>query len=319
MGTNLSIAQGLQDANTVYTTKYEELYGDRLPGPYAMYTEVIPNATKRLDLNWLTNHPVMRKWLGARQLKSLRHYDQLIDLTRWEATLPIERVDLQYDNTGAVGRAISNFLQDNVTVYDREVVTEFDSNAGAGPTGFDGVALYSAAHPHAFGGGTQSNLSAGTNLSQGAFDALRFAMRLLRHENGEPAAINPTHMRVGPKLEQRAKEILESKDRVVAVNAAGGDSGTRIAASTITNVWAGELTLIVDQRVTGFFWDVMDLSHGTARPMIISENRAPEAIIQDDLTDDERFNNDRFLYGLEADFTPAAGHWLLAQRATGTA
>ena len=321
--TNLSLMEGLAAANTTFETSYQELYGQTLPGVYAQYTKLIPGNTMSLDLRWTTNHPIMRKWLGSRVEKYVRAYAQSYVLEKFEATLPIARMLLQYNNNmSIIGDTVSNFVAQAASAYDQQASTVLDSNTGAGPTCFDGGSLFATNHPHGpTGATTQSNLSAGTNLNWVNFDAARTAMAQFKFENGEPAQIRPTHIRVGPKCETRAKEIVGAEHRIAAISSTGGQDATSsvVAAAPLVNIWHGELDVIVDQRITNFYWDLMDLSKPGVKPIILYEGRKPEPVHLDKMTDLPRYYSDNFIFGLEGDFTVGGGMWMTAYRATGTA
>lgn len=321
--TNFSLMEGLAAANTTFETAYNELYSQALPGVYQSYTRVISGNTMSLDLRWTTNHPTMRKWLGSRVEKYVRAYQQSYVLEKYEATLPIARMLLEYNNNmSLIGDAVSTFVGNAAVAYDAACSTSLDSASGAGPTCFDGTALFNASHPHGpTGATTQSNLSAGTNLSWVNFDAARTAMQQLKFENGEPAQIRPTHIRVGPKCETRAKEIVGAEQRVTAYSSTGGQDATSsvVAAAPIVNIWHGELDVIVDQRITNFYWDLLDLSKPGVKPIVLYEGRKPVPVHLDKMTDLPRFYNDNFIFGLEGDFTVGGGMWMTAYRATGTA
>lgn len=319
--TNLSLAAGTANARTTFESKYEEFFAGGMPGTWQLFTDKNTGKTEYKQFEFITNQPVMRKWVGSRIRKYMRHYSTLLQLETYEATMEIARKLIQYGgDPDTIGKAIDTFMRLQATAYDKAFATAIDSNSGAGPTGYDGVGLFSAAHPHASGGGTQSNLSAGTNLSWSSFDSLRAGMRTLTFENGEPANVVATHARCGPLLESRFKSILEAKERIRFTDMTTADTTTLAQnATAVTNVWAGELTLIVDPRVTGYYWDLYDLSKPGVRPIILYEGQAPHPVNQDQMTDKDRFENDVFVYGLEGDFTFDAGMWMVAARATGTA
>jgi phage major head subunit gpT-like protein len=323
-GTNTDLSAGLLAASTAYLTGHQEFFAGGMVGPYAEYTEKISTRERQIQLDLITNHPVMSKWLGARKEKTLRHYKQVVTYDKYEATLKIKRDDLAYGRMEAVSRAISEFFALQSTAYDKAVFTDFISSSGAGPTCYDGQALFSTAHPHAPDSGTWSNLASGTALSYSALNTAAQTMQLWQFENGEPMGVNPTHIEVGPKLKQRALELLGA-DRIVGINYSGAEATSSVvASSTRTNVIAGEYEIIINPRMqasgTGhYYWTLLDLSKQSARPMIIQENRFPEPVIRDSMTDPRRWSNDEFLYGLEGDFAPAAGLPQLCYRGTGTA
>lgn len=319
---SLNLMEGLAAANTTFETAYNELYSQQLPGVYNQYTKVVSGNAMALDLRWTTNHPVMRKWLGSRIEKYVRTYQQSYVLEKYEATLPVPRMLLSYSNNmNLIGDMISSFVANQAQAYDAACAAALDGNTGAGPTCFDGVSLFSASHPHGPAAAVQSNLSAGTNLNWVNFDAARTAMAQLKFENGEPAQIRPTHIRVGPKLETRAKEIVGAQMRVASYNATATQDAVAsvIAVAPLVNIWHGELDVIVDQRITNFYWDLMDLSKPGVMPIVLYEGRKPEPQHLDKMTDLPRFYNDNFIYGLEGDFTAGAGMWMTVYRSTGTA
>lgn len=323
--TNLALQETLIQSATQFEAAFQEIFRDaQVPGEFSKYTDVRMGKTIQLMLLVMANHPTMREWLGSRVEKYLRSYSQTITLRTWEATLPVRRILMDYvDSVGTVKDAIDTFVNSTSTAYDEQCSASLDGTSGTGPTGFDGVALFSASHPHG-PSGNQSNIAAGTALSYSAFDAGRAAMAGWRFENGTPARRKATHMRVGVALETRAKEILSATQRVVAVAADALEAGTRVAATTIDNVWKGELELIVDPRIppsgTGaFYWDLFDLRQPKLRPIVLYVGRAPEPIHQLDMDSDRRFNLDELVFGIEGDFAPAAGHWMSCYRGTGTA
>lgn len=321
---NTDLSAGLLAASTAYITGHQEFFARGMTGAYAEYTEVIPTSERQLQIDLITNHPVMSKWLGARKEKTMRHYKQVVTYDKYEATLKIKRDDIAYGRREAVSRAISDFFSRQSSAYDKAVFTEWVSSSGAGPTCYDGVALFSASHAHGPDASTQSNLGSGTALSYSALNTAVQTMQLLQFENGEPMGVNPTHIEVGPKLRTRVLELLGG-DRVIGVNYAGAEATSSVvAAATRSNVFAGEYEIRINERMnaagTGhYYWTLMDLSKQGARPMILQENRFPEAVVRDSMTDPRRWSNDEFLYGLEGDFAPAAGLWQLAYRGTGIA
>jgi len=322
MSYNLSLSAGLASAQTTYQAAFENLYaGNMLPGGWSLWTEKLTGNAKTISLQSIANFPVMSEWNGAKIEKYLRHYALTATLKKFEATLPIQRMDLTYEGgMPIIGRAIDAYLRQQVTAYDKSCADVLDSASGAGPTGYDLVALFSASHPHGAAGALQSNIGAGVNLNWRTFDAARQAGTEYRFENGEPAGIRYTHMRVGPKLERVAKEILEAKDRIAYTDMFAAASTTAVQNATLfPNVWAGELKLVVDPRITTYYWDLYDLSKPGVRPLMLYEGRAPEPVLLDQMDGERRFNTDEFVFGLEGDWVPFAGHWMTAYRGTGTA
>lgn len=327
MATELDIREGLEGHNTAFTIMFEEAYANAAAGLYEMWVDRIDAQGEQIiTAGWLANTPLMELWDGARAFKELRAYSQTITYKKYAGTMPLKRDMVDNDRTGVVGRAIQKFVNVNVTsTFDRFSATSFDSASGAGPTGFDAVALFSASHPHAPSAGTQSNIGAGSSLSHATLNTAEQTGMLLVEENGEPLHIQYNVMRVGPRLKRRAQELI-GPTRMQIINSDGQVDTARETSSTFDvvggairqSVWQGDMTLVVDERVTTYYTTLLDTTKGY-KPMILFVTRAPEPVNQTDMDSPERFNNDNYIYGVESDFGVAAGHWYAAYRMTGTA
>jgi phage major head subunit gpT-like protein len=319
MTSNLNLEQGLLNANTLWESNWGDMMVSPDRGPYQAWTQTISaEGAARLDINFVANHPVMEAWRGPRVSRAPRHYNFTIVYEKMQATLPIKRTLLANDRTGTVERMITDFQAGAITSQDKATATLFDQSTGAGPTGYDGVALFATTHPHG-SAGNQSNLTGGTNLSHAALRAAKAAGALFTLENGEPAHVQYNVLRVGPNLIDRARE-LTSSDRIQTTNTSGAFDGSSsiIAGSARSNIYSGEFVPMMDARVTTYYWTLIDTMK-SAKPMVMFESRAPVAISRTDMTDPHRWNYDEFLFGLEGDFAAAAGHWHTCYRGTGTA
>jgi phage major head subunit gpT-like protein len=326
MPSSLSIQSALEASNTTFDSAYEDVFaGKTLPGAHSYYTDEEPatSLTKRFD--WLANIPMMERWIGARRVKFLRAYSQLIRLEPWVATEEFRRIDLQYgDQLGLIGRHISQWLSKQANVYDKDAFEQFYLNAGVGPVGYDGVPLFSTTHPHG-PTGPQSNLSAALNFGPASLETVLTAMSGLKLENGEPAGVDGDTIIVGPALKYKALALVgaSSDVRPVPLDNTGKEAAVGVVtAASASNVYQGTLKVVVDTRIaaTGpgaFFWTVVDSRF--PKPLVRHVGRAPEPHHQDQMDSPVRFEKDRFRYGLEGDWTTDAGLWLAAHRATGTA
>jgi len=329
MGTTLSLESGLAAANTAFKAGYEEYFGGGKtpPGAHPFYCGEEPMTTETKRYDWLANFPVMERWVGPRRFGYLREYNQTIVLgPAWVQTLPIKRRLMQTDATGAVARGIQSFIKTQAGAFDKDASTLYLSATGAGPTGYDGVAIFSASHPHG-PSGNQSNISAGTALSPAALSAADIVMRGLRLENNEPAGVDPDTLIVGPALKDRALAIVGAnvETRIVAVNASGAEvptASTAVAAAAPFNIYSGMYKLVVDNRrpssgTGAFYWELRDSK--LPPPIMRHVFRAPEPQHQDQMGSFCRFVNDEFWFGVEGDWVTDAGFWAGSHRGTGTA
>jgi phage major head subunit gpT-like protein len=314
MGTNLDLQNALGAANTQYLVGADVFRND-LPGDYAKFCDVIPNDTFTLNFDWIGPSPLLREWVGPRIRKFLRAYDHNMTFKKWEATLPIARTLMAYEKNKQVAKRIDNFLADNLYAYDKRWIEIMVSASGAGPTCYDGQRVFATSHPHGAAGATQSNWGTAA-LTHANYTAARLAMANLRMENGENYGIAPTHMVCGRKNEEKAKEILEAKDRVVKIDGSGDEATSFVSsAATRSNVWAGELELIIHPRLIGTYddyWYLFDTSKAGVYPFTLQENRKPEPVLWDEMESPSRVEGDEFQYMLEGDFEVGAGMWQVA-------
>jgi phage major head subunit gpT-like protein len=270
-----------------------------------------------MNFAFVANNPLMREWYGERIRDEVRLYTFTTAMKVYQVLLATKRVDMVYDKLGILQRNITNFFNGKDQEYDRLAFAKWMSATGAGPTGYDAVALFSTAHPHG-GSGNQSNFSSGTNLSDSAVRAAEIAGALLTKENGEPMGIVYDTIEVGPKLKRRAQEIFNA-DRYVGLSSGTAEGGTTVAATTITNVLAGAMNVVVNPRITGFYWTCLDTTKPGTKPLICQENRAPEPVILDQMDSEPRVKYDEFWHIMEGDFDFNAGYWQVAYRGTGSA
>ena len=134
----------IDNASTAYKELAEGIFGGRTPpGVYQAFATVSPTDSKIVEHDVLEAMPVAREWVGAKQYDDVQAASTTLTLKSYEASFRIKRLDLLTDRTGMVGRRLSNFLSDTAYMYDALAHDVLFSN----PTGYDGVALFSASHP----------------------------------------------------------------------------------------------------------------------------------------------------------------------------
>ena len=304
----------LDTASTTFHAKFDEIFENGAPGLWQLYTETIPTDSKINEVDVLETMPVVREWVGAKQFKDIRASSVSATIKTYERSFSIKRVDAITDRTGAIGRRISAFLNPGAAggdIFDLLAFTELVSASGAGGTGYDGVALISTAHVRGPSAGNQSNKGTSA-LAFGTYDTCVQAMTSLRDENGEPLRISPDTLICGPKLKKMGMQITQSTERIVAVDNAGDETGTRVAAASIPNVFGGgEMTLIVDPRLVGTqddYWYLLDTTKGP-KPILAYVLTEPHAEDQTEMSDEGRFLNDEMRFSVEADVVFAPGDW----------
>jgi phage major head subunit gpT-like protein len=296
-------------ASTTFNAVFDEVFAAQPPGPWSLYTEVVQTQSKINELDVLETMPVVREWIGSKVFQSIRASSLSATVKKYEKSFAIDRLDLQADRTGQIGRRIRMFVSDAGQIYDKICLETLVSASGAGPLCYDGVRLFSASHPRS-AGTTWSNLTTNA-FSFTQHDTIMQAGAALRDDNSEPLRIAYDTLIVGPKLFKLASEVTQSTERIIPVAATGIEAAASVVtAAAIPNVYGGgQMTLVVDPRLTGTFDDYyyyLDTSRGP-KPLMMFEFRSPEAIDQMSMDSDGRFNDDLFKMSVEADFVVTAG------------
>ena len=295
----------LNAANTTYETAFQQVFAAGPPGTWQTLTEKKNAQSQFFELDIINAFPRVRQWVGARQFKDFRAYKQIIELLTWEVSHAESRKKVVYDKSGAVGEALANFVRQSAYIYDDIIWQTLLAN----PTGYDAVSLLNDTHPNVASGATADNLTTSA-LTFEVYRAAVQAMELTADEDGRPLGVFPTHLYVGPAQRRIAEDIVGPM-RVVAVDNAGVETGTRVAAAAVQNAYAGQVQPVVVPWITGNQWFLADNGKAGAKAMILFEARGPEAIVITDMNMPQRFINDEFWWGIECDASPAAGLWQL--------
>ena len=67
---------------------------------YKEFVTIITSNTKSNSYAWLGSFPQMREWIGDRVVNSMKEFAYTIENKKYEATLGIERTDIEDDNLG---------------------------------------------------------------------------------------------------------------------------------------------------------------------------------------------------------------------------
>lgn len=313
MATNLDIHEGLLDAQTLFEVLWLDAYENpSAAGAYQMYTMISRSNAKRKTLNTFGAGPVMSEWTGEKKFQQFRHYDLDVDVKNYEKSLALDANDVNYDPVGAVRDKLTAwFGTGGDRDLDKIIFDSLVSASGLGPTGYDGVSLLNTAHPHVNSGSNESNTGTSA-LSFSTFDTAFQTMTEFKNEAGELFGITPTHLMVGPKNRKMALQIADANLRSLAVDNAGDETGTRVAASAVTNVYQGWVTVIINPRLEGTqddYWYLLDLSNPSRLPFGFMLNRGPLLVSKDRDEDDNRFYNNEVHHSIELDGAPHAAFW----------
>lgn len=301
-------ADRIEAASRAWDISFQKLFEQSTPGLWSRFSRVMPADVLKTTLAFLGAMPTVRKWEGEKWRQAMRAYSYDITLAKYESTFELFRMAVRYDSTGAVAQRIAAFFQAIVDeFYDGPATAILTTN----PNGYDGVALFSASHPHMNGGAGASNYGTAA-LGFGAYEAAKIGIEELTDENSKPMKLAPKVLMVGPYNRKLGMEITGSKDRVLSVANDGLEAGTRVAAAAVTNVFGGgEVELVVNPRLVGTsrkYWFLFS-DPTLVVPVAIAEGRKPEQHNQFNMDSPERFTHDKLLGSVEADLGFGVGMW----------
>lgn len=305
----------LDQANATYRAMWEK-FGEADPGVYDRFTEIIPTDSETNVFDFVTAFPQVEEWVGEKVFRAMRAYAFTITLKSYAKSLELDFKKVRYDRINFTGKAIKRFLT-GTSIYDKVMTDVLLSN----PVGYDGVALFSTAHPHGPGGTNQSNLLASTTWSRAVHRQVVVAGPALRDEEGEPLRVAYDTVMVGPSNVHLAQEITGSKQRVVGINNTGEEASTGVvAAGSVDNYLGnvlfrgGEMDVVLNPRFVGSAAGrvlYVDSSKG-AMPTLLLEGRKPESHEQTQMDSEGRFLKNKLRWSVEADIAGGAGLWQTA-------
>ncbi|MCL2792238.1 MAG: Mu-like prophage major head subunit gpT family protein [Spirochaetaceae bacterium] len=127
---------------------------------YKTLATIISSNSKSNTYGWLGKFPQIREWVGDRVLESIKESSYTIENKKYEATLSIERTDIEDDNIG-IYKPLSRSMADEVIAFfNRNLATLLKE--GFSNICYDKEPFFSEEHPvysNADGTGTAEEVS----------------------------------------------------------------------------------------------------------------------------------------------------------------
>ena len=285
-------------------------FNKALAGPKASvwpkFAMRVPSGSAETLHQWVSSFPQMREWVGEKQLQQLRGYKYLVRNRDFEATIEVQRNDIEDDNLG-IYAAQAMAAGDSARCLPDEIVMELVNN-GFTQKCFDGKDFFSTQHPYAgkakfSNKGTKALAISTLDEAKESYGAARTAMRLAKDDAGRPLNVNPTILLVPPALEDTANALVKV-DRL--------EDGK-------PNIYRGTATVLCDARLTSATaWFLMDGNH-SVKPFIYQERKAPKVVQLTGTDSDHVFLRNSYLFGAEARAAGAYGFPQFAYGSTGDA
>lgn len=274
------------------------------PSSWQKIAMEVPSTSGQNDYSWLSNFPKMRRWVGAKQVKSLEAYKYSVVNEDWEATVEVERNHIEDDALG-IYEPQARMAGFSAAQLPDEIVYEAVNKAFA-TLCYDGQYFFDTDHP--VGGASVSNkttavLSNATlAAAKAGYGAARTAMKKFKDEEGRSLNILPNVLLVGPALEDTARLLLTS-DKL---------------ADDTPNPYKGTAELVVDARIeSDTAWFLLDTSK-PVKPFVYQKRKAPVFVQQTNPEAEDVFNLKKYKFGAEARAAGGYGFWQLAYGSTGT-
>jgi phage major head subunit gpT-like protein len=242
--------------------------------------------------------PRMREWVGERLIGSLDGGMHIIPTRTYEASVAVPRTAVEDDQYGAIERAARGLASEFFRFVHQSYINILQ-NGGALNT-FDGLPLLTN-NPNTRGANNvnlvQQPLSL-ENLSEGIQ-----AMGLYTEPDGRPLGMRPTHLLVGPANEFTAKNLVQSQQLI--------RSGSTDRVMGEANPWAGSMTVLVSNYITGNDWYLIAAGANEYRPAIMVERTDVGVEFAAHTSPDHEsvFRRDSYEYGTRARVGFGAGAW----------
>ncbi|MBN2060707.1 MAG: Mu-like prophage major head subunit gpT family protein [Deltaproteobacteria bacterium] len=276
---------------------------DAAPSLWEKTTMKVPSGSGQNDYTWLSRFPKMRKWLGDKVLKALKAFKYTVVNDDWEATVEVDRNDIEDDNIGMYAPQAQDAGFSAKQLPD-EIDADLKNNSFTNLC-YDGQYFYDTDHEVA--GSSVSNkgtaaLSAATTAAAAAsYGAARLAIMSFTDDEGRPLGLIPDLLEVPPALEATGRLLLENEK----------------LTDESPNPYKGTATLLVNPRLTSSTAWFLHVTNRPLKPFIYQERKAPVFVQQTTEESDNVFMRKKFRFGAEARAAGGYGLWQMSYGSTG--
>lgn len=277
---------------------------DAAPSLWQKTTMLVPSGSSQNDYTWLSRFPKMRKWLGDKVIKALEAFQYTIVNDDWEATVEVDRNDIEDDNLGIYGPQAQEAGFSAKQLPD-EIDADLKNNAFSNYC-YDGQYFYDDDHNVAGSSVTNKGtaaLSAATTADAAAsYGAGRLAIMSLTDDEGRPLGLISDTLEVPPALEATGRLLLENEK----------------LTDESPNPYRGTAKLVVNPRLTSSTAWFLHVTSRPVKPFVYQERKKPVFVQQTTQESDNVFMRKKFRFGAEARAAGGYGLWQLSYASTGT-
>ena len=271
----------------------------------------VPSTKDSETYKWLGTVPNMREWGTGRLAKGLRTESYSVENMKYEATLEVDRDEINDDQTGQIRIRVGE-LAERAATHKEYLIEQLLNNGGAsGYNSYDGVTFFNDTHASGASGNQDNDLTFaaadGTSPTstefKGAVAQATAAMMAFKDDRGEAMRIRPSGLAV----------IVPPIYYTVAVEAmtAAMLGGTSNVIATL----AGSPRVICLPGLSTTTMMYVLKTDSIVRPLIFQDR---EPITFDSIVEgsEEAFKREKFLYGVRARYRMTYGYWKYAIRTT---
>jgi phage major head subunit gpT-like protein len=145
-------AESLARVYTAFTAVFNNAFQE-METWHERVAMTVPAKTRIMDYKFLLDFPMVREWIGDRQINSLEPKTYQIETKDWEATIEIERNDIEDEQIGLYNPIVAAMAQEAKKHPEKLIAGLL--KAGAAAVCYDGKNFFDAEHP--VGSGTAAN------------------------------------------------------------------------------------------------------------------------------------------------------------------
>ena len=149
-------AEGLARLYTAFTAVFNAAFQETQTW-FERAAMTVPASTRIMDYKFLLDFPMVREWLGDRQISSLEPKAYQVETKDWEATIEVDRNDIEDEQLGFYNPIVAALAQE-ARKHPEKLIADLIS-AGFTTACYDGQYFFDTDHP--VGSGTASNFGGG--------------------------------------------------------------------------------------------------------------------------------------------------------------
>ena len=260
-------------------------------------------ASNKYPIGWMTG--TMREWLGDRQIQNLVAYVKTVNNLKYEQTIAVPKEDIEDDQVGWVTTAVQQMASEGVQHPWRLAVAELMTHGfDATRANFDGVCFFNASHTWAGSGYTdaQDNVTDEVLDEDAVYAGLQFFDEV-RGPDGRVLAVEPDVFLAAADLRSTVEALFFQPLK------ANGESNPLYGKFAKDNV-------IIGHGIPSGRWAMLCTSK-PVKPLVFQERRPFKMTALTNLTDENVFMRDEFLWGTDYRGAVATIAWWLSYGSTG--